>query len=140
MFLLESSPAILKDYKLSFDIKAMQLVEPAFANVNKASGEEVHGVALCMTGKDMRHLDKYESNGPQNNISNLFNLSYCRQEPYSKHYVTLTAYDGRELNGFIYIKENLEGQHKPSARYLGVLIKGKAIMHAHFHALIAHIE
>ena len=40
--------------------------------------------------------------------------------------VTLEAYDGRKLNGFVYVsKSPPTGEKDPSARYLGVLVKGK---------------
>jgi len=50
--------AILKDYKLCFDIRAMPFVEPAFANLRKSEGDEVHGVAFCMSVASMKKLDR----------------------------------------------------------------------------------
>ncbi len=100
----EHTPAVLEGYRLSFDIYAMPWVEPAFANVCKESGKEVHGVAFKMTVAAMKQLD--------------------RQEPYDKNYVTLKAYDNRDLDGFIYIKDFGRPDRPASKRYMGVLIKG----------------
>ncbi len=41
-------------------------------------------------------------------------IAWLSQEPYDKHYVTLKAYDGRELNGFVYVKENDKENSTPS--------------------------
>ena len=39
--------------------------------------------------------------------------------------MTLEAYDGRKLKGFVYVsKTEVTGEKDPSSRYLGVLIKG----------------
>ena len=39
--------------------------------------------------------------------------------------MTLEAYDGRKLKGFVYVsKSEVTGEKDPSSRYLGVLIKG----------------
>lgn len=54
-------PAVLKDYRLSFDIRAMTYVEPSFANVKLSPGDEVHGVAFCMTVASMKKLDRCSS-------------------------------------------------------------------------------
>ena len=44
---------------------------------------------------------------------------------YIRKMISLKAYDGRNLNGFIYMNRN-PGKHEfpPSSRYLGILIKG----------------
>ena len=75
----------------------MRWVEPAFANVRKSPGDEVHGVAFHMTVAAMKKLDS--------------------QEPYGKHYVTLKAYDGRELQGFVYVMQNEKEDTTPSGVY-----------------------
>jgi len=103
---LEHTPAVLPDYKLSFSIKAMTYSEPAFASVTKREGEEVHGVAFLMNEESLEELDKTERG-------------------YNKAIVTLKAYDGRSLEGFVYVpKEEKTEEYLPSKRYLGVLCKG----------------
>ena len=44
---------------------------------------------------------------------------------YNKEIVTLLAYDGRKLEGFVYMpKIDTTMEYLPSSRYLGVLCKG----------------
>ena len=44
---------------------------------------------------------------------------------YNKETVTLMAYDGRKLEGFVYMPKNTSTtEYLPSPRYLGVLCKG----------------
>jgi len=103
---LEYTPAILPNYKLSFTIKAMTYSEPAYASVMKQEGAEVHGVAFLMDVQSLEELDRTEKG-------------------YNKARVTLKAYDGRELDGFVYVpKEEKTEEFLPSKRYLGVLCKG----------------
>jgi len=103
---IEHTPAILQNYKLSFTIKAMTYSEPAFASVREMEGEEVHGVAFLMDKESLEELDKTEKG-------------------YNKATVILKAYDGRDLEGFVYLpKEKKTEEYLPSKRYLGVLCKG----------------
>jgi gamma-glutamylcyclotransferase (GGCT)/AIG2-like uncharacterized protein YtfP len=107
----EHTPAILRGFRLSFDLHAMALVEPAFANVREEDGAEVHGVAFCMDAENVAKLDSVERG-------------------YNKKMITLEAYDGRQLHGFVYVsKRELESTQEwaPSARYLGVLVKGNTV-------------
>ncbi len=84
----------------------MPFSEPAFAGLMERQGEEVHGVAFCMTKESGAELDRTEAG-------------------YNKQAVTLEAYDGRKLDGFVYMnKRPNENDGKPSKRYLGVLVKG----------------
>lgn len=103
---LEHTPAILPNFKLCFTIKAMTYSEPAFASVRKVDGEEVHGVAFLMDAQSLEELDRTERG-------------------YNKAIVTLKSYDGRELEGFVYVpKEEKTDEFLPSKRYIGVLCKG----------------
>jgi len=103
---IEHTPAVLPDYKLAFTIKAMTYSEPAYASVKKMSGQEVHGVAFLMDEESLEELDRTERG-------------------YNKATVTLKAYDGRDLEGFVYVpKEEKTEEYLPSKRYLGVLCKG----------------
>ena len=109
---------------MSFNVKALHHVEPAFAGLEEAKGFEVHGVAFCMTSESLEELDNTERG-------------------YNKKFVSLFAYDGRKLNGFIYMNKVSGSSYRhfsteltkgkisfqetpkneelqPSARYLGV--------------------
>ena len=55
---LDHAPAVLKDYRLCFNLRGYAYAEPAFANVKRQEGREVHGVAFQMTIKEMRRLDR----------------------------------------------------------------------------------
>ena len=59
-------------------------------------------------------------------LPQLNSINFYRTESgYTKKNVTLIAYDGRELDGFVYINPKKPGEeHYPSDRYLGVLVKG----------------
>ena len=109
---------------MSFNVKALHHVEPAFAGLEEAEGFEAHGVAFCMTSESLEELDNTERG-------------------YDKKHVSLFAYDGRKLNGFIYMNKVSGSSYRhfsteltkgkisfqetpkneelqPSARYLGV--------------------
>ena len=69
-------------------------------------GAEVHGVAFLTDDESVAELDKSEGG-------------------YNKAMVTMRAYDGRELEGFVYVpKTERREEFPPSSRYLGVLCKG----------------
>lgn len=111
---LSSTNAILKDYILLFNLKAKSLIEPSYANLEKRTGAEVHGVLYEMDEEDMMRMDAFEGGG----------RSYIREV------VRLTTYDGREVEGSAYIcyPNNPAGvqleECPPSQRYLNVLITG----------------
>lgn len=90
---------------MTFNLSGIPWCEPAFANVTAEAGSEVHGVAFCMNTESVNKLDSVE-------------------QGYLKTMVTLTAYDGRTLKGFVYTKDTDKEDMKPSSRYLGVLCKG----------------
>ena len=92
---------------MTFSLRGVHHAEPYFSGMTVSEGSEVHGVAFRMDMESAANLDRNESGG------------------YDKKMVTLYAYDGRELSGFIYINKNPpQGDFTPSARYLGVLVKG----------------
>ena len=70
-------------------MKAMHHVEPAFAGLIHSEGSEVHGVAFCMSLDSMKELDRNEGGG----------------RAYDKKFVTFESYDGRSLEGYIYINK-----------------------------------
>ena len=103
---IEHTAAVLKGHKLGFNLKGIHHVEPAFAGLVESISDEVHGVAFCMTADSVAELDRTESG-------------------YNKKSVTLVSYDGRKLNGFVYMNKHPPGPELlPSSRYLGVLVKG----------------
>ena len=54
----DSSPAILRDWRLSFGQEGFALLEPCYADLEKAEGEECHGVAVRITKKGKEILDR----------------------------------------------------------------------------------
>ena len=126
--LTDSTPAILPNYSLAFNLRGMRLAEPSFANLRKEEGKEVHGVAFQMSRENMEKLDRYCYFVWILTTDYVEKLPSRQEGAYAKHDVTLIAYDGRHLNGFIYIKENASGgsvDTPTSQRYLDILIKGK---------------
>jgi hypothetical protein len=87
------------------------MCEPWFANSGKGSEtDEIHGVAFCTTQEGMKKMDEQEGVGKH-------------EGSYEPIIVDLEAYDGRKFKAYMYFKEK-EGGGNPSARYLGVLVKG----------------
>ena len=106
-FFTEHTPAILKDFKMTFSLKGMHHCEPYFSGLTAQEGAEVHGVAFRIDMEAAAQLDRNES------------------VTYKKEMVTLKSYDGRDLHGFIFInKTPPEGDFETSSRYLNVLVKG----------------
>jgi len=97
---------VLKDFKLVFNYPGYPLVEPAFANLKPSKGSEVHGVAFAMSKASMERMDSIEP------------------EEYTKKKVTLQAYDGRELNGFVYYFDKSSEEKPPSERYMSIIVTG----------------
>jgi len=102
---LEHCPAILRGFKLAFSMRGPPYVEPGYGGLWREEGGEVHGVAFLMGEGGEAQLDRNEG-------------------PYLKEIVKLEAYDGRELEGYVYMTRNQNEEWLPSARYLGVLCKG----------------
>ena len=102
--------AVLRGWRLAFNLPGMPKVEPSYANVVRGEdSDEVHGVAFCMTKESNEELDRTESG-------------------YDKKEVTLQGYDERVITAFLYVNKphiKLAPQDiPPSARYLGILVKG----------------
>ena len=102
---LEHCPAILRGFRLAFSMRGPPYVEPGYGGLWREDGGEVHGVAFLMGEGGEAQLDRNEG-------------------PYLKEIVKLEAYDGRELEGYVYMTRNQTEEWLPSARYLGVLCKG----------------
>jgi len=104
--------AILKDWELFFNGRAIPKAEPSFAGIRPKKGSEVHGVAFCISKEDLVKLDQVERG-------------------YNKEWTEFVSYEGKVLkNGFVYVGKNGfeesedKSACKPSRRYLGVLVKG----------------
>ena len=110
---LDYEVGVVKGYKICFNIPAMSKVEPTFANANKASEDEIHGVAIKISEEDMTTLDAQE----------YYPILY------DKVTVTVEGYSGRKIENcsmYTNTKENLLPLEKQytSSRYLNLLIKG----------------
>ena len=101
---LEHTPAILKGYKMEFNLKSpFRHVEPAYSGLAESPDSEVHGVAFKMSKESAENLNRNEAGG------------------YDRKMVTLISYGGRELEGFIFMNRTPpSSNHVPSSRYLGV--------------------
>ena len=102
-FFSEHTPAILKDFKMEFNLSGVHHAEPAFSGLAESPGSEVHGVAFKMSLESAENLNRNESSG------------------YNQQMVTLYSYNGNELEGFIFMNKRPPASNlRPSARYLGV--------------------
>ena len=54
--LLEHTPAILKGFKMEFNLSGMHHVEPAFSGLVESPGFQVHGVAFKMSKESAENL------------------------------------------------------------------------------------
>jgi len=57
---LNSFRAILKDYRLAFNLGVGSLCDPAFANVVPSPGDEVHGICIVFDEPDILQMDRWE--------------------------------------------------------------------------------
>lgn len=60
---LRREAAALADYRLTFGERGLPLLEPAFASIEAAPGEVVHGVLMELTGADFDRIDATEGRG-----------------------------------------------------------------------------
>jgi len=105
---LESVAGCLKDYRLAFNTRGFPWIEPAFANVERASGACVHGVLHRLTREQFSLLDRYEWGG----------VAYRHLE------LDVAAYDGREIRALVYSARYVSREKSPSCRYLTFLREG----------------
>ena len=57
---LEHTPAILKDFKMEFNLSGIRHVEPAFSGLAESPGSQVHGVAFKMSLESAENLTQCE--------------------------------------------------------------------------------
>ena len=113
--ILDSVPSILKDHRMAFNVGGIHHVEPFFAGLVESPGDEVHGLAFCMDMESMENLDRNEGYNPNGK----------GYGGYKKSFVKFQAYDGRVLDGYVYMNKSPPGPDGvPSSRYRGVLVKG----------------
>lgn len=113
----ESIPAVLSGWQLTFDLRGIPAVEPAFGNIKPNPAAEIHGVAHKITGEEFRHLLSTEGGGGVSSdgyIPTLFNV---------------TAYDGRTISAYALVVKQTSpniSSHMilPSSRYINLLITG----------------
>jgi len=108
---IESAPAILKDFRIEFSYKGYPRVEPAYGDLWESPGSEVHGLASYLDKKSAKNLDYSEG--------------VSLPGGYKKEKVTFTTYAGKSLEGYIYINRNPDKKvYLPSKKYLNILIAG----------------
>lgn len=105
---LESVAACLQDYRLAFNTRGFPWIEPAFANVEYAPGECVHGVLHRLTAEQFARLDRYEWGG----------VAYRHLE------LDAEAYDGRRIRARVYSARYVSREKVPSCRYLTLIREG----------------
>jgi hypothetical protein len=108
---LESVAGRLDDYRLAFNTRGFPWVEPAFANVEYAPGDCVHGVLHRLTEEQFARLDRYEWGG----------VAYRHLE------VDVTAYDGRMVRARVYSARYVSREKSPSCRYLNLIREGARV-------------
>ncbi|CAE7042305.1 unnamed protein product [Symbiodinium natans] len=109
---LEHHAGVVRDIKLSFCLEGIHYVDPAFACVLKAPGDEVHGVAFRIPATEAEGLDRQEGG---------YNVEFVPFKPYegtSSFEVGLYMPKPGRLN------ESYTGL--PSLRYLRLLREGAA--------------
>jgi cation transport regulator ChaC len=97
----------IRGWRLSFDLAAIPHVEPAFATVRPAQGEEVHGVAFRISAAEAAGLDRQEGG-------------------YTVEPVGVETYEGRVIGDVgLYVPRRAGTPGLlPSLRYLRLLRRG----------------
>lgn len=111
---LSADPAVLRGWRLVFDVPDFFRIEGANSNIEMATDEKVHGVLYCCPDDDLPALDELEAVG----------ACYLRQR------FVVHTYDGRGVSAYAYvgIADRLESGHQPSRRYMNILIRGAESM------------
>lgn len=102
-------PAVLYDYKLTFDVRGFAFVEGSFGNVQPCRGECVHGLLMEMKKKDF-----------------LTNIKYKEGPHYQVIDINAEAYKDKKIYNAITLSEpNTNGIYAyPSRRYLDLIVQG----------------
>jgi hypothetical protein len=105
---LEARRAHVEGWRLVFDLPVGP-GERAVANLRADPEARVHGVAYRITRRDARHLDRTEG---------------VHRGYYRRTAVELVTEEAGRLAGFTYVSPHGRPGRKPSARYLGILLRG----------------
>lgn len=103
---LEQYNALLQDYRLVFDHKGIQYLEPCFASLEKQINAQVYGILYRITPNDVERLHNSEGN----------------EYRYTKLKVSST--ETGKITCFTYITRHPCRGRKPSRRYMSKLIAG----------------
>lgn len=110
---LASCSGIVHGWKMSFNLRGMALVEPAFANAMPGQPtDNIHGVAILLGRDDVLKLS-------------------AQERGYDKVWVEVNCYDGKKIKAFIFTRTRAgdrpflpPNEQTPSVRYLNLLLKG----------------
>ncbi len=106
----EVVPAILRGWRLCFNIPGVPLLEPAMASITRAPERCVHGVLLRLSAAEFRRLERSEGG----------------TEFYGRVDVEVETYDGRRITARVF--KTAAGRETretpPSCRYLELLRTG----------------
>lgn len=107
---LSAEPAILEDWRLTFNMPDFFLIEGGTGNIETASGHAVHGVLYSCRSEHLEVLDELEAVG----------VAYRRVK------TMVSTYSGRSVSAYVYvgIAERLKEGYQPSRRYLNILVQG----------------
>jgi len=110
----ESFPAVVKGYKLVFNLKAIPWDEPVMGNLQKDENYEVHGIVYKISPKQWKHVQLTEGN------SRSYQVIETQAETYDKRFLRVFTLKS-EIN-------IVEGE-RPSLRYLSLLREGAKYYH-----------
>jgi len=113
---LSSSPAILDNYKLKFDIPGMPLIEPSWASVEKCTDSQVHGVLYELTANDFDSVCRTEG------VPFSYILQRCQVSLYEDVEMVTSAFT--LVKSPILLMNGSTSSVAPSKSYLNVLIRG----------------
>lgn len=131
---IESAPAVLQGWRLSFNLQTVPFLEPGMGNVVPTSvpGAEMHGVAHRLSARDFKRLCLSEGGAGESS------------DGYQLTTVQLRLYDGRSIPAVVLqsIGRRVVSPTKrlmPSKRYVGLLRAG-ARQHGLDPAYIAYLD
>lgn len=116
MTLLRAERALVQGWARAFVERGVPILEPVFAGLVEAPGEECWGVAYELSAADAQRLDSFEGSG------------------YSRVYVDAESASFGTVRAFAYASTSPVFGRKPSRRYLRLLLDG-----AEEHGLPAHV-
>jgi cation transport regulator ChaC len=104
----EACVARLDGWRLVFDLPVGP-GERAVANVRPDALADVHGVAYAISNRDARHLDRTEG---------------VHRGYYKRIAIELVTREEDRLAAFTYVSPHGRSDRKPSARYMGLILRG----------------